>query len=58
MTLDLLSDKCILYKILNKYYKLTLKFYGENIMRKKLLTMIVISILAIGNIGCVKEDIN
>ena len=27
-------------------------------MRKKLLTMIVISILAIGNIGCVKEDIN
>ena len=27
-------------------------------MRKKLLTLIVISILAIGNIGCVKEDIN
>lgn len=27
-------------------------------MRKKLLTMIVISILAIGNIGCAKEDIN
>ena len=27
-------------------------------MRKKLLTMIVISILTIGNIGCVKEDIN
>lgn len=27
-------------------------------MRKKLLTMIVVSILAIGNIGCVKEDIN
>ena len=27
-------------------------------MRKKLLIMIVISILAIGNIGCVKEDIN
>lgn len=27
-------------------------------MRKKLLTMIVISILAMGNIGCAKEDIN
>lgn len=27
-------------------------------MKKKLLTMIVISILAIGNIGCAKEDIN